>query len=105
MTRERTRLQPKARKATILIAAIRLARRPGGLSSLTRASIAKEARCTEGLVSHYLSDMTTVRAIIMKDAIKHEYLDLIAQGIALNDKHTRNISPVLKHRALNHLMR
>jgi AcrR family transcriptional regulator len=99
----RVRLQPKARRATILIAAIRLARRPGQYVKLTRAKIAKEAQCTEGLVSHYLGEMDNIRSVIMREAIKHEYLDLIAQGIAANDKNTRGISPLLKHRALSTL--
>lgn len=103
MKKQRVRLEPKARKATILIAAIRLARKPGGYIKLTRAAIAAEAQCTEGLVSHYLGNMDEIRSAVMKQAIKSEYLDLIAQGIASNDKNVKNISPLLKHRAIGTL--
>ncbi len=89
----------------ILIAALRIARKPGGWSGMTRASIAKEAHCAEGLVSRYLGSMDAVRRAVMKAAIKYEYLDLIAQGLASGDKYAQSISPVLQHKAIAVLMK
>jgi len=91
---------PKVRKECILIAAIRVARKPGGWSTLTRAQIASEAQCSDGLVSRALGDMADVRRAVMRAAIKYEYLDLIAQGIASGYKPALTLSPVLKHRAI-----
>ena len=95
------RLNPKVRKETIIIAAFRVARKPGGWSRMTRAAIAKEAHCAEGLISKYLGSMDSVRRIIMKRAIKNEYMELIAQGIASGEPAAMALSPVLKHKAIS----
>ena len=95
-----SRLKPSARREVILIAAMRLARRPGGWASLTRARIATEARCTDSLVSLRLGSMDVVRRTLMKTAIKYEYFDLIAQGLAAGDPSVRALSPILKHKAV-----
>jgi AcrR family transcriptional regulator len=104
MTIVAKRFHPKVRREMILIAALRVARRPGGWGSMTRASIAKEAHCAEGLISRYLGSMDSVRRHIMKAAIKYEYLDLITQGLASGDKYALGVSPVLKHKAIGLLM-
>jgi AcrR family transcriptional regulator len=98
------RFKPKVRRELILIAALRVARKPGGWNNLTRAAIAKEAHCADGLISRYLGSMDSVRRAIMKAAIKYEYLDLIAQGVASGDKYALALSPVLKHKAIGVLM-
>lgn len=98
------RFQPKVRRELILIAAVRLARKPGGWVSLTVRSIAKEARCSIGLVPNYFGSMDALRDTVMSTAIKYEYLDLIAQGIAHGDKQAVSLSPVLKHKAIGCLM-
>ena len=98
------RFKPRVRREMILIAALRVARRPGGWSTMTRERIAKEAHCSEGLVSVYLGSMDSVRRHVMKAAIKYEYFDLIAQGLATGDKYAQALSPVLQHKALSSLM-
>ena len=95
-----SRLKPRARAEVILIAAMRLARRPGGWAALTRARIATEARCADSLVSQRLGSMDVLRRTLMKTAIKHEYFDLIAQGLAAGDPSARALSPILKHKAV-----
>ena len=94
-----SRQKPQARAEVILIAAMRIARRHGGWACLTRARIATEARCSDGLVSQRLGSMDVVRRTLMKMAIKHEYFDLIAQGLAAGDPSARALSPILKHKA------
>jgi hypothetical protein len=94
-----SRLNPIARREVILIAAMRLARKPGGWAALTRARIANEARCADSLVSQRLGSMDVVRRTLMKTAIKHEYFDLIAQGLAAGDPSARALSPIIKHKA------
>ena len=95
-----SRLKPQARAEVILIAAMRIARRPGGWASLTRARIATEARCADSLVTLRLGSMDAIRRTLMKRAIKHEYFDLIAQGLAAGDPSARALSPILKHKAV-----
>jgi AcrR family transcriptional regulator len=90
----------KVRRELIIIAATGLARKPNGWQSLTRTAIAEASQCSPALVSRSVGDMDAVRAVVMKQAIRYQYLDLIAQGIAANYPACRNLSPILKHRAI-----
>jgi hypothetical protein len=95
-----SKLKPKIRKQLIIDAAMRVARRPGGWSSLTRNSIAVEADCCDALISRYLGSMKDVRRVVMHLAIKTEQLDLIAQGIACGYPACLSLSPRLRYKAL-----
>ena len=88
------------RRELIIIAATALARKPGGWVALTRTSIAEASQCSPALVSRALGDMDDVRAIVMRQAIRYQYLDLIAQGIASDYPACRKLSPILKHKAV-----
>lgn len=98
------RLEPRDRKSTILMAALRIARQPGGWSTMTRVQIAKEAHCAEGLVSKYLGSMDVIRRTLMKIAIKHEHFDLISQGLASGDPVTKKLTRQLKHKAAMYMI-
>lgn len=99
----RRRLIPSDRKTEILTAAIKVASRPGGWSTLTREAVAREAQCTDGLVSRYFGTMISFRRTIMRHAIKVDNLPIIAQGLASGDKYAIKAAPELKARALNTL--
>ncbi len=97
------RMPPNDRKYEILTAALAVAARPGGWSKLTRAAVAKEAGCAEGLPSKYFGTMVSFRRAIMRAAIVAENLAVIAQGLAAGDKCAQKADPELKARALNTL--
>ena len=97
------RLLPDDRKQEILNAAMKVAGRPGGWSKLTRAAVAKEAGCAEGLPSKYFGTMISFRRAIMRAAIGAENLAVIAQGLATGDKCAQKAAPESKARALNTL--
>lgn len=69
----------------LIEAAIEAARQPGGWSRLTRESIAKQAECSDGLISRYLGDMANVRKVIMRVAVKREITEIIVQSLAAHD--------------------
>lgn len=98
------KFKPKVRRTMILVAAVRVARKPGGWNSLTRSSIAVEAQCTGGLVTLHFGTMDELRDAVMQTAIRYEYLDLIAQGIASGHPLCVKLSPVLKHKAIGCLI-
>lgn len=102
----RIRHQPAVRRELILNAAIITASRPGGWSKLTRQAIAREAKCSEALVSRYLGDIPTARKTIMKAAIKREILEIIVQSIAAHDGYVikRWLPATLKSRAIVSLL-
>ena len=97
------RLKPDIRNNEILMAAMKIAGRPGGYSKLTRLSVAAGAGCSEGLVSKYYGTMTQMRRAVMRRAIETKNLSIIAQGLAINDKWAKNSPPELKREALNTL--
>lgn len=99
----RKRLLPHDRKLEILNAAIKVAGRPGGWSKLTRAAVAKEAGCAEGLPSKYFGTMVAFRRAIMRAAIVAEELGVIAQGLAAGDKCAQKADESLKRKALETL--
>lgn len=85
-TRPRLRCQPEVRAAQILHAAIKLSERHGYMN-ITRQDIAQEAKCAEGLVSHYFGTMKMLHRAIVGAAIDQKNVNIIAQ--ALVNKHPR----------------
>lgn len=94
------RLDPKDRKAQILDAAITVAAARGGWSKLSREAVARQAACSDGLISVYFGTMVNFRRTVMRAAIKAENLSVIAQGLACGDKCAHKATPELKTRAL-----
>lgn len=103
MKNERLRLQPEARKKTILEAALRVAGKPGGWSNFTRIDVAREANCAEGLVSFYFGTMTKFKRAVMRAAIAENNLKVIAQGIVTGDSTAKKASDEQKAQALAQL--
>lgn len=97
------RLHPDDRKEQILIAALKVASRPGGYAKLTRAVVAECAGCSEGLVSKYFGTMVRLKRAIMRAAIKDGNLPILAQGLAAGDKCAQKADESLKRKALETL--
>ncbi len=95
-----SRLKPDDRKMQILKAALIVANRSGGWSTLTRQMVATEAGCAEGLVSKYFGTMTDFRRTIMRTAVHNNMLSVVAQGLACGDKHAQKADAELKSKAL-----
>ncbi len=95
-----SRLKPDDRKLQILKAALIVANRPGGWSTLTRQSVAAEAGCADGLVSKYFGTMLCFKRSIMRAAVHHKQLNIIAQGLATGDEQAQKADPELKSKAL-----
>lgn len=87
----------------ILDAALKVAGAPGGWAKLTRAQVAKEAGCAEGLPSVYFGTMVNFRRAIMRAAIQAENLSILAQGLAYGDKCAQKAPADLRASAIRHL--
>lgn len=100
------RYEPAIRRELILKAALIAASRPGGWSKLTRQAIAKEAGCSDALVSHSLGNMPTVRRAIMRAAIRMEICEIIAQSVLAHDGYAvrKWLPAALKHKAISSLL-
>ncbi|MBV8060730.1 MAG: helix-turn-helix transcriptional regulator [Alphaproteobacteria bacterium] len=71
-----------------------------GYEVVTRNAIAERAGCSGPLISMYFGGMRNLRKAIMREAIKHEDLAVIAQGLAAKDKEAQKASAHLKMQAL-----
>lgn len=93
------RLAPKDRKDQILTAAVNLASL-NGYQNVTREAIAEAAQCAPASVSHYFGTMTQLRRDIVRAAVRHAILPVIAQALAARDPHVKKASDELKQKAL-----
>lgn len=97
------RLHPDDRKEQILNAAISVAARPGGWSKLTREAVAREANCTDSLISLHFGTMTEFKRKVMRAAIKANNLLVIGQGVAAGDKTACKVPDDIRTDALKSL--
>lgn len=92
------------RRDSILSAAVQLSRR-AGYNNVTRQGIAAAAECSEALVSRYFGTMPALRRQIMRAAIRDSVHEIVAQGLACQDKHAQKAPPGLKQQAIEYLTR
>lgn len=93
------KLEAKERIAQALGAALRLACKHG-YSRLTRDAIALEAGMPPTLISYHLGTMPNVQRAIMREAVRTRCLPVIAQGLAVRDRHALKAAPELRQSAL-----
>lgn len=83
----------------ILDAAIALAA-DGGLQYLTRDGVARVAGVGAGTVNKHFGTIVVLRSDVVREAVRIENLDVLAQGLALGFVAARNAPARLKRRAL-----
>ena len=91
---KRVRLDPSARKAAILDAAIQCAS-VAPYTDVTREAIGARAGCAPGTVSHYFSTMAKLRRALMREAVVRGVVSIIADGLARSDPQARRAAPDL----------
>lgn len=94
----RIRRKPEDSKENLLNAALRIASRVG-YQNVRRDDIARLADVSPNLVTYHFNTMTQLKRDLIRHAIKTEALDVIAQGLAVNDPHARKVSDDVKARA------
>ncbi len=97
------RMQPDARKAEILAAALDTARAVG-YRHVSREAIAATAGCSPGLVSAYFGTMPALRRAIMSAAIARRDLVVLAQGLAAGDSKAKAAPEALRRAAAKTLV-
>ena len=93
-----------ALKATILGAAVTLARK-NGLHRLTRLDIATSAECGTGTVSYHFGDMDGVTNAVVEYAVQHEVLEILAQARVEKHAALGRMSADLKARVAAYIVR
>lgn len=103
MGRPRMRIEDKrSRKALILDAAVRLAKR-GSFGALTRETIATEAGIAPSTIGHACGTMENFRRDIMRHAVKHGIVEIVAHGLAAGHPIALKAPQELKERASQHI--
>ncbi len=100
----RTRLDPKTRKQTILTAAVGLAK-SYGYDRITREAVAIRAGVSAALVSKYFVTMEQLRAAVMGEAVRLEVVTIIAQGLVAGSTVAKGAPEALRRAAADELMR
>lgn len=96
----RKRADADLRKDQILNTAINLAEK-SGYNIITRSDVARHAKVSPGLVTHYFGTVEELRYEVIKKAIKSKVLRIIAQALLLKDPLIANISTELKNQAVS----
>ena len=90
-------------RKTILTTALELAQRDG-FGNITRDGLAKHAGVGMGTVNLHYGTMPQLRRDVMRAAIRGQVLSVIAQGVAMGDKHALKAPAGLKRQALDSLL-
>ena len=96
---KKNRLNPELRTESILAAALTLAIRDG-YDKVRRVQVAEAAGVSEALISARFGTMAQLKRAIMRAAIAKEIPEIIAQGIAAQDRHALKAPPALKRQAI-----
>lgn len=94
--------QAAKRNAKVLEAAISTAREQG-FAALTREAVAVRAGVSVGSVNNVFGTVAGMKSAVMRFAIEHRILEVIAQGVALGDSIALAAPSDLKRRALTSL--
>ena len=89
------RLEPEARTAELLEVALRLAA-ADGWRKLTHSVIARAAGVSQGLVVARLGTMEQVRRSVMRLAVKRRTVAVVAEGLAVRDRHAMKADAELR---------
>jgi AcrR family transcriptional regulator len=91
-------MQTEDRTRELTKAALNCAKRTG-FTAVTRDAIAAEAGVSNALVTVRMGTMREVKRAIMRAAIDSACLKVIAEGLAVNDRHARKAPQELKDAA------
>ena len=98
----RTRKIPTERKQELLEVAIQLAKEEG-YSHITRNEIARRAGVAYGLVSSYFKSIDNLKKLVIKEAIKQEIVQIVAQALAHKEPLTKKLDPSLREKVIRYL--
>ena len=92
------RLKPKIRKKEILAAALILASK-SSYTHITRDEIAHQTGVSGPAVQYHFGTMAKLRVELMRYAVKQRNPQVVAQGLAVRDRHAIKADDILKRQA------
>lgn len=92
---DRSRLDPKVRKAQMLDCAMAVAAKVGW-RRMTRKDIATACHTSDALVTARLGTMEAIRRLVMREAVKRGDTAVLVQGLAERDRGAMRAPEALK---------
>ena len=89
------RLDPEKRTDELIEVALKLAAAEGW-RKLTHAAVARAAGVSQGLVVARLGTMDQVRRAVMRAAVRQRIVSVVAEGLAVRDKHAAKADEELR---------
>lgn len=97
-------MDPRLRAKSLMPAAIEAAKRYG-FADVTRQQIADQAGCSPALISKHLGTMPTLRRDLMRYAVRHEIVEIVAQGLGARSPYALRAPEALRRRVATYLTR
>jgi AcrR family transcriptional regulator len=97
------RTRPAVRREQLIDAAIKISKEIG-YNKLTRDKVMKEVGITVSLLSYYFPRMSDLKNAVMDAAVERGIVEVIAQGITLNDPRALTINPQTKLQVIAFMM-
>lgn len=91
------------RREQILTAAVAVAIK-NGYVNFKRSDVAAEAGVSTGSINKHYGTMSQLRRAVMRNAVLNECLQIIAEGLVVQDRYASKASDVLKTKALMSLI-
>lgn len=92
----------KDRTESLIATAVRLAAERGW-RTLTHSDVAQAAGVSQGLVVARLGTKTEMLRSVMRAAVRDGVVAVVAEGLAVGDKHARRADSALRDRAAQHV--
>lgn len=93
------RLKPAIRKEEVLAAALVLAAEHG-YTAISRNAIAEQTGIGGSAIQYHFKTMAQLRTELMRYAVKHRHPRVVAQGLAVRDRHALKADDDLKRQAM-----
>jgi AcrR family transcriptional regulator len=97
-----SRLDPKDRTNELLDVALGLAH-AHGWRNLTHSAIAQSAGVSPALVVARLGTKQQLLRDVMRRAVARSVVAVVAEGLAVGDKHAKRADPALREKAAQHV--
>lgn len=95
---KKSRANPELRKDHILECAVAVAK-DLGYTKITLDSVAEAAGVSKSLISRYFSKIDQLKTAVMRQAVRHEIPEIVAQGLVSRDTRAMAAPQELKEKA------
>ena len=103
MTRAK-RTRHNVRREQLIDVAIKISTEIG-YNKLTREKVMREVDVTASLLGYYFPRMSDLKNAVMDAAVERGIVEIIAQGITLNDPRALTINPQIKLQVISFMMK